>query len=583
MLLQCFLASNVIAQESIVSNGFRGKLSSLVTAADKINRNRHARPTRVRLSLPGRGLTKLELAPVSLFSKAYSATAQGRNGIRRLIRPKIKTFNAKIHGRDFGRFTISEDNRSIDGLIRMGKKYFLVTPLSLKRQKLGLQSLSTKNSYETVLVEEVQEQIHELLGCTSTVPTIASLESESDEASDPDLPDISTLAVTKLLEISTDADSDYVSAVGSSSAANSRIVSIINWTDGIYQHDLGIHITIRSQHTWEGSDPFDRSGDIVQLLTSFGNYWSSTLDPSKTNDHVHLYTAKSTPGSGPAIGVAWVGGACLLNYRYGLSGNYGPDLSWWGPLTAHEIGHNIGGQHISDNVSIMNPYLVVGTDYFASSSVTEIQNMVNGASCISNYTPGTPTPTPTATSTNVPGITPSAAPTSSNTATPSPTATATPTRTATSTPTRTPTVEPTSTIVVTPLPTATEDPSAAPPPSNTEIPTATPTEEPDDGESSEIVPPSSVTASDGRSSWGISVGWSAVSNAKYYLIYRSKRLGKVGTKIAKVSSGRKLVLKDYVSGTYFYGVKAVSTEGAVSVLSQQVRGRTFSGFIRRRR
>ena len=77
-------------------------------------------------------------------------------------------------------------------------------------------------------------------------------------------------------DIATEADNEFVAALGSSSNANSEILSILNQVDGIYQAELSVALRVTYQHTWAGSsDPFTASG-VSQLLTELSTYWNGT-------------------------------------------------------------------------------------------------------------------------------------------------------------------------------------------------------------------------------------------------------------------------------------------------------------------
>src|SRR5437879_11244131 len=92
----------------------------------------------------------------------------------------------------------------------------------------------------------------------------------------------------KIVEIATEADFEYVSALGSSSAANNDILGIMNAVQGIYQRDIGLTFTVVFQHTWStANDPYNTSGDAAAALNEYTNYWNANF-ASQPRDVTHL-------------------------------------------------------------------------------------------------------------------------------------------------------------------------------------------------------------------------------------------------------------------------------------------------------
>ena len=84
----------------------------------------------------------------------------------------------------------------------------------------------------------------------------------------------------KVVEIATEADFEYVSALGSSSAANNDILGIMNAVQGIYQRDIGLTFTVVFQHTWAtANDPYNAGGDAVAAGTAALEQRSGAGDP----------------------------------------------------------------------------------------------------------------------------------------------------------------------------------------------------------------------------------------------------------------------------------------------------------------
>ena len=144
-------------------------------------------------------------------------------------------------------------------------------------------------------------------------------------------------------DVATEADNEFVAALGGSSNANNEILSILNQVDGIYQAELSIALRVTYQHTWAGSsDPFTASS-ASQLLSEFSTYWNANLTFNDTFDLAHLWTGRDLDGT--TVGVAYRGVVC--KYRttsYGLSQRDTGSFFRVGTPT-HEIGHNFGASH----------------------------------------------------------------------------------------------------------------------------------------------------------------------------------------------------------------------------------------------
>ena len=122
-------------------------------------------------------------------------------------------------------------------------------------------------------------------------------------------------------------------------------------------------------------------------MTSFQSYWNAN-HTNIQRDAAHLFTGKSYALSS---GYALIGVICNPNNAYGLSGYVD-----WSPakflITAHEIGHNLGGNHVEEAQScgntLMNSQLSFNTPMsFCSFSRSEITNFVEqtGNVCLTAF------------------------------------------------------------------------------------------------------------------------------------------------------------------------------------------------------
>ncbi len=180
----------------------------------------------------------------------------------------------------------------------------------------------------------------------------------------------------KRLEIATEADAEYVSTLGSPALANSEILGILNVVEGLYTDQLVLDIRVVFQHTWSTPDPYTGANPEA-LVRSFQAYWNANYPlTSVRRDTAHLFTGKAQAVS---QGWAFIGVVCQNpTFAYGLSGYVS-----WAPakylVTAHEVGHNLGANHVdaaqSCANSLMNAQLTGSTPLsFCTYSQSEVSN-----------------------------------------------------------------------------------------------------------------------------------------------------------------------------------------------------------------
>src|SRR5204863_7906166 len=119
-------------------------------------------------------------------------------------------------------------------------------------------------------------------------------------------------------DIATEADYEYVSALGGSAAANSEILGIMNQVDGLYRQRLAITFSVTYQHTWNtSSDPYGAT-DAGQALNESTNYWNTNM-AGQARTLAHKWTNRTPHGN--TVAVASLGTVCNgADHAYGVSG-----------------------------------------------------------------------------------------------------------------------------------------------------------------------------------------------------------------------------------------------------------------------
>ncbi len=175
--------------------------------------------------------------------------------------------------------------------------------------------------------------------------------------------------------------------------AGAELTTRMNNVDGIFSGQLGVQLNVNRIDTFAANDdPFTDETDSSLLLDELTDYRSST--PAQyDNGLTHLFTGRDLDTTN--VGIAYTGALCSRGFGAGLTqGTHGVTMD--SLIAAHEIGHNFGAPHDGTSGSpcesetgdfLMAPRLN-GSDQFSACSITEMQDDVNRASCISAM-PGT--------------------------------------------------------------------------------------------------------------------------------------------------------------------------------------------------
>lgn len=187
----------------------------------------------------------------------------------------------------------------------------------------------------------------------------------------------------KNIKVATDADTGFILANAGVSTTSMRIRSTLNIVDGIYERDLNLSILIGYAHYWKSTDPFGTAtGD--DLLYAFKNHWNDNFSQlSYPRNVAHLFSDNYTPPYGGGRG--FIGTICNNpSFAYSVTYYYSSDTSHYASIVAHEIGHNLGGSHTSDEQgnqirpgcenTLMQAQIAPGTSVFCQFSRDEIMN-----------------------------------------------------------------------------------------------------------------------------------------------------------------------------------------------------------------
>ena len=333
---------------------------------------------RLSVQTPGRNF-EIVLWPNDLRAPDYRAEEVIDGGIvREVPMSRVNTDKGSVIGMPDAEARFTVDRNTIEGMIiAPDQSYFLESARKYSASADAADYLLYKAS-------DVRPDITRT--CGDTLDQLVNREAK--QFAPGFSPNVAPQAFSpfRVAEIATEADFEYVSALGGSTAANNDILSIMNQVQGIYERDIGLTFRVVFQHTWAtASEPYNTSGDAVAVLNEFTNYWNANFTGTN-RDLTHLWTGRNLGGS---AGIAWLGVVCAdAAHAYGLS-----DTETMAPfrvgIPAHEIGHNFNADHCDgqagcDNTLMMATQTPSTTLTFCQFSRDEITNYVAGhSSCLS--------------------------------------------------------------------------------------------------------------------------------------------------------------------------------------------------------
>lgn len=181
---------------------------------------------------------------------------------------------------------------------------------------------------------------------------------------------------------------DYEFTTDKGADASLELTTRMNNVDGIFSMQLGVQINLNRVDTFAANDdPFSDESESGALLDELTDYRFAT--PAQyANGLTHLFTGRTLDGS--TVGIAYSEALCSRRYGAGLTeGTHSVTMD--SLIAAHEIGHNFGAPHDGTSGSacesepqdfLMAPRLN-GSDQFSACSITEMQDDVSSAPCIS--------------------------------------------------------------------------------------------------------------------------------------------------------------------------------------------------------
>jgi hypothetical protein len=194
----------------------------------------------------------------------------------------------------------------------------------------------------------------------------------------------------KQVRVGVVGDFEFVSQF-TTSTPEDAIVARMNIVDGIFSSQLGVKVSLATPTLFRSdTDPFTKSA-ASDLLSELRTYRAGS-PAQQALGITHLMTGRNLDGS--TVGIAYIKGLCSAQFGASLSqGTFNTTQS--ALIAAHEIGHNFGAPHDGESGSaceataqtfLMAPQLN-GSNQFSPCSIQEITPVVNGAQCLTAYSP----------------------------------------------------------------------------------------------------------------------------------------------------------------------------------------------------
>jgi len=285
---------------------------------------------------------------------------------------EVKTFRGKINGNPDSEIRLSVDDNGVKGYIFDGETRFYIEPAA---------KFTKEVSFKDHIIYKSEDKKEEESPVSCLVDDV--LQTGLKTADSP-IADVLTggVRISRVIEIATDADYEWVAYAGGATKANEEILSMLNMAEGVYERQLGITFSVTFQHAWAIPDQY-RKIPYNHLFADFQNYWKTNFSHIH-RDVTHLFSGK--PADAGVAGAANSGPICRApEHSYGFTKRKFSG-SW--KTFAHELAHNLNANHVLDSGECARSLMVESIyglveERFCQTSINEITSFVNNyGSCL---------------------------------------------------------------------------------------------------------------------------------------------------------------------------------------------------------
>ncbi len=315
----------------------------------------------------------LRIVPNDLRTSDFRAEDTGPSGLTPMPRSAVNTFKGHVGGNPGSQVRLQINKGRIEGFFDAANERIYLEPASKYSPAAAPDELVVYRG------EDTKGQAS--FWCDADLP--AKIEYGKGLAAGGNANAVQAL---RRLELATDADREYVTALGGAAEANNEILGILNMVEGAFSSQVNLTIRVTYQHTWSTPDPYN-GADLATILAKFKDHWNHVYPThAYPRNAAHLFSGKTNVLS---QGFAYLGVICNNPaFAYGLSGY----ISWTPGkylVPAHELGHNLGAGHANEaencGNTLMNTQLTGGTPMvFCSLSKSQIDGHLagTGGSCL---------------------------------------------------------------------------------------------------------------------------------------------------------------------------------------------------------
>ncbi|XP_019401445.1 PREDICTED: disintegrin and metalloproteinase domain-containing protein 26A-like [Crocodylus porosus] len=132
----------------------------------------------------------------------------------------------------------------------------------------------------------------------------------------------------------------YVFLGRNETAVKRKVFDTLNTVDTVYR-TLNLRVVLMGVEIWTYNNQVQVVGDMSEVLADFSTWRQAHLRPRVAHDVAHLFVYQSY---GEVLGLAYVGSACT-GRPTGVETMANLPASYFAPLVAHEMGHNLGMRH----------------------------------------------------------------------------------------------------------------------------------------------------------------------------------------------------------------------------------------------